>query len=97
MAVLPDGVSVVGVVVGNSKSEVGSVSQIEEHDVGMRVVRTETHDFLSLGQAIAASSLLDGESILLANLKTTQPDKDRRLSLRSHLGNEMVRRTVQMR
>lgn len=91
LVALSDGVSIAGVVVGNSTSSLDLLRRLEQSDDGRRVERYEVHEFLHLGQAIASPTLLDGTSILLGNLGSDVVLEDRRRSLREHLAAGMVR------
>lgn len=91
-AKLPDNTtSVVGIVIGNSKSKIEVLSNVEEESNGSKTETYKSVDLLHLGQAISSISLLRGESILLANYDKLVPDESNQTSLSKFLGKDLVR------
>ena len=93
LAKLPDGVSVIGCIVGNSSSRMEVISSVEQESDTEKTERYEYHEFLHLGQAISGDSLLQRESILLGNLSSKEKDNSRKKLLREHLGDS-VRKVI---
>lgn len=87
LAELPDNTqSVVGVVIGNIESKMRVFSSKEVIESGEKEETHTVYESLCLGQAVSTKSLLDVKSIVLGNLNEPAVDKDKRNTVREHLG-----------